>query len=191
MRKIIYAPMVSLDGFVEGPNGELDWSAPGEELHRHFNDQYLTGAIDTSLYGRRMYENMAAYWPTVKANSSAPDVEVEFARAWKKLSKIVFSTTLEDVEWNARLVREVVPEEIRALKAQPGGDMDLGGADLASTFMRHDLIDEYRLYVHPVVLGGGTPLFPPGQELDLRLVETRTFSEGAVLLRYQPDATAQ
>lgn len=184
MRKVVYAQMVSLDGFVEGPDGELDWSAPGEELHQHFNDQYLTGAIDTSLYGRRMYENMAAYWPTVEPNGSAPDVEIEFARAWKRLPKIVFSTTLETVGWNATLAREVIPEEIEVLKTQPGGDIDLGGAGLAATFIRRGLVDEYRLYVHPVVLGGGTPMFPPGERLDLRLVETRTFRCGVVLLRY-------
>lgn len=185
MRKIIYAQMVSLDGFVAGPNGKLGWSAPGEELHQHFNDQYLTGQIDTSLYGRRMYENMAD-WPQVEANEAASDVEVEFARVWKQLPKVVFSTTLEDVKWNARLMRAVHPEEIEALKAQPGGDIDVGGADLAATFIRLGLVDEYRLYVHPVVLGGGTPMFPPGEKLNLRLEETRTFRCGVVLLRYRP-----
>lgn len=182
MRKIIYAQMVSLDGFVEGPDGELEWSAPGEELHRHFNDQYLTGAIDTSLYGRRLYENMAAYWPTV--DGSAPDIELEFARAWKKLPKIVFSTTLKRVKWNSILAQEVVPEEIETLKSQDGGDIDLGGADLAATFIRYGLVDEYRLYVHPVVLGGGTPMFPPNEQLGLKFAETQSFPCGVVLLRY-------
>lgn len=184
MRKIIYAQMVSLDGFVEGPNGELEWSTPGAELHQHFNDQYLTGAIDTALYGRRMYENMAAYWPAIDPNGSAAEVEIEFARAWRKLPKIVFSTTLERVKWNSILAREVVPEEIEALKTQDGGDIDLGGADLAATFIRLGLVDEYRLYVHPVVLGSGTPMFPPGERLDLQLTQTRTFPCGVVLLRY-------
>jgi dihydrofolate reductase len=86
---------------------------------------------------------------------------VEFARIWRDMPKIVFSRTLERADWNATVVRDVVPEEIRELKAQPGGDMALGGADLAAAFMRHDLIDEYRLYVHPIVIGRGKPLFQP------------------------------
>lgn len=187
MRKIIYAQMVSLDGFVEGPNGELDWSEPSEELHKHFNDQYLMGEIDTSLYGRRLYEEMAAFWPAADEDPATPGVVVEFSRLWKELPKIVFSKTLEEVDWNAELKREVVPEEIEALKAQPGGGMDVGGAELASTFIQHGLIDEYRLYIHPVVLGGGTPMFPPDENLNLELVETRTFGGGVVMLCYRLD----
>jgi dihydrofolate reductase len=186
MRRIVYALMVSLDGYVEGPDGGLGWSAPSEELHRHFNDMYLSGEIDTSLYGRRLYENMAAYWPTADENPSAPDVEVEFARAWKVLPKVVFSTTLASVGWNASLEREVVRERILELKARPGGDMDVGGADLAATFMRLGLIDDYRLYVHPVVLGGGKPMFPADVALDLELVGSRTFEGGVVMLHYRP-----
>jgi dihydrofolate reductase len=102
------------------------------------------------------------------------------------MPKKVFSRTLERADWNATVVRDVVPEEIMELKAQPGGDLVLGGADLAAAFMRHDLIDEYRLYVHPIVLGQGKPLFPPSDtRIDLRLAETRTFGNGVVLLRYQ------
>jgi dihydrofolate reductase len=111
---------------------------------------------------------------------------VEFARIWRDMPKIVYSKTLERADWNTTIVREVVPEEIMELKAQPGGDMVLGGADLAATFMRHDLIDEYRVYVHPVVIGKGKPLFPPSDaSIDLRLVESRRFGNGVVLLRYQ------
>lgn len=184
MRKVIYSMIVSLDGFIEGPNRAIDWSAPDEELHQYINDQER--AIDTHLYGRRMYEIMVGYWPTADMNPSAPAHEVEYAHIWQKISKIVFSKTLERVEGNARLVRENIAEEIAKLKAQPGKDMVLGGAGIASTFMQLGLIDEYRLYVQPVVLGGGTPMFPSlDNKINLRLVETRSFGSGAVLLRYQ------
>jgi dihydrofolate reductase len=184
MRKIIYAHMVSLDGYIEGPNGDLGWSAPGEELHKHFNDLYIDGVIDTSLYGRRLYEIMASYWPTVDEHSTAPDVEKEFARVWMKLPKIVYSKTLKRVNHNSTLAKEIVPEDIKNLKEQAGGDMDVGGAELASAFMKYGLIDEYRLYMHPVILGGGKPYFPPDIKMNLRLVDTREFSCGVVMLQY-------
>ncbi|MDR8393737.1 dihydrofolate reductase family protein [Aliifodinibius sp. S!AR15-10] len=185
MRKIIYSQMVSLDGYVEGPNGELEWSVPGDELHKHFNDQYLAGEIDTSLYGRKLYENMAGYWPEVEADDSATALEREFSSAWKKTPKIVFSTTLDEVEWNSSLQRKVDPQEIKKLKQQPGNNMDVGGADLASTFIKLGLVDEYRLYVHPVVLGGGKPMFPANETFRLQPIETRRFSCGVAMLRYQ------
>ena len=185
MRKVIYSMFVSLDGFIEGPNKELDWHIVDEELHRFVNDQQ--GAIDIHLYGRRMYEVMS-YWQTADTNPSSPAPEVEFARIWQKIPKIVFSKTLEQVEGNARLVRDNIAEEITKLKEQPGKDLELGGADIASTFMQLDLIDEYGLYIHPVVLGGGTPMFRAlDNKINLRLVETRKFGSGVVLLRYQPD----
>jgi len=185
MRKVIYSMLVSLDGFIEGPNRELGWHVIDEELHKFVNDQQ--SAFDTYLYGRRMYEVMA-YWETADSNPSSPEYELEFARIWKKMPKIVFSKTLEQVQGNARLVREVTAVEIATLKAQPGKDMDLGGPDIASTFMRLGLIDEYRLYVQPVVLGNGTPMFQALENpINLRLVETRTFGSGVVYLCYQPD----
>jgi len=184
MRKVIYSMGVSLDGFIEAPNRELDWSTPDEELHRFWNDQ--AREMGTCLYGRRLYELMADYWPTADTNTSAPEHVVEFARIWRDMPKIVFSTTLEKVDWNSRLVRDNIAEEVTKLKAQPGKDMDVGGPTLASTFMRLGLIDEYRLVVHPVVLGGGTPFFPGlDNTISLRLAETRTFGSGVVYLRYQ------
>jgi len=115
---------------------------------------------------------------------------VEFARIWRDKPKIVFSRTLERADWNTTVVRDLVPEEVMELRAQPGGDLVLGGADLAAAFMRHDLIDEYRLYVHPVLIGRGKPLFRSSDaKINLRLAETRAFGNGVVLLRYQrPDA---
>jgi dihydrofolate reductase len=138
------------------------------------------------LNGRVMYELMAGFWPTADKDPSSTKPMVEFARIWRNMPKIVFSRTLERADWNATVVRDVVADEIMKLKAQPGGDMALGGADIAAAFMRHELIDEYRLYVHPVVIGQGKPLFPASAaRINLQLAETRTFGNGVVLLRYQ------
>jgi dihydrofolate reductase len=184
MRKVIYGMMVSLDGFVAGPNEEIDWILIDEELHKYVNDQEI--AVDTYLYGRRIYELMAGFWPTADADPGAPDYIVEFAHIWKKMPKVVFSKTLEHVGWNARLVRDDIAGEITRLKEQPGKDLEVAGAELASTAMRLGLIDEYQLYVQPVILGTGKRMFPElGDKINLRLLETRTFASGVVLLRYQ------
>jgi dihydrofolate reductase len=178
MRKLIYSMGVSLDGFIAAPDGEIDWSAPDEELHRFHNQQAReTGA---HLYGRRLYEVMR-YWETAEENPSAPEHELEFARIWKDTPKIVFSKTLEKVEGNAKLVGDNVAEEVARLKEEPGNDLAVGGAGLASSFIKLGLIDEYRLFVSPVVLGGGTPYFPALDErINLELVETRTFGSRVV-----------
>jgi dihydrofolate reductase len=183
MRKVIYSMGVSLDGFIAGPDGEIDWSAPDEELHRFHNQQ--TREIGAHLYGRRLYEVMT-YWETADEKPSAPEHELEFARIWKDTPKIVFSKTLSEVQGNARLVRDSVAEEVAKLKEQPGKDLAVGGAGLASTVMKLGLIDEYRLFVSPVVLGGGTPYFPALDErINLELVETRTFGSRVVYVRYR------
>jgi dihydrofolate reductase len=183
MRKLIYSFGVSLDGFIAGPEGEIDWSAPDEELHRFHNQQ--ARELGGHLYGRRLYEVMR-YWETAEENPSAPEHVLEFARIWKDTPKIVFSNTLERVEGNARLAREGVAEEVARLKEQPGKDLAVGGAGLASTCMKHGLIDEYRLFVSPVVLGAGTPYFPALDEgINLELVETRTFGSRVVYVRYR------
>jgi dihydrofolate reductase len=183
MRKLIYSMGVSLDGFIAGPEGEIDWSAPDEELHRFHNQQ--TQETGAHLCGRRLYEEMA-YWETADESPSAAEHELEFARIWKEMPKIVFSKTLEKVEGNARLVRGGAAEELARLKEQPGKDVAVGGAGLASTFIKLGLIDEYRLFVSPVVLGGGTPYFPALDErIDLELVETRTFGSRVVYVRYR------
>lgn len=183
MRKVIYSMLVSLDGFVEGPNRELDWHVIDEELHTFINDQQ--SEFDTCLYGRRLYEVMR-YWETADQNPSIPAYELEFARIWQSMPKIVFSKTLEQVQGNARLVRDNIVEEVTKLKQLPGKNMDLGGPNLASTFMRLGLIDEYRLFIQPVIVGSGTPFFPAlADKINLRLVETRTFSSGVVYLHYR------
>ena len=135
--------------------------------------------------GRRLYELMV-YWETADQDPSAADYIVEFARIWQNLPKIVFSTTLEKVEGNARLATDGVAEEVAKLKEQPGKDLAVGGAGLASAFTRLGLIDEYRLFVSPVVVGGGTPYFPALEDrIDLELLETRTFGSRVVCLRYR------
>ncbi len=183
MRKVIYPMGVSLDGFIAGPGGEIDWSVPDEELHRFHNQQ--TRETGVQLCGRRLYEVML-YWETADQQPSAPAYELEFARIWKDTPKIVFSRTLEQVEGNARLVSDGVAEEVARLKEQPGEDLSVGGAGLASTLIEAGLVDEYRLFVSPVVLGSGTPYFPAlEQRIDLELVETRTFGSRVVYVRYQ------
>ena len=183
MRKVIYSMGVSLDGFIAGPRGEIDWGAPDEELHRFHNQQVRE--LGAHLCGRRLYEEML-YWETADQNPSAAEYELEFARIWQSLPKVVFSKTLQKVEGNARLVREDVAEEVARLKEEPGGDLGVGGAGLASTLIKQGLVDEYRLFVSPVVLGGGTPYFPAlGERIDLELAETRTFGARVVYARYR------
>jgi dihydrofolate reductase len=182
MRKLIYSFTVSLDGFIAGPNGEIDWSAPDEELHRFHNEQVRE--LGAQLCGRRLYEVMLV-WETWDQKPSVPEHEREFEAIWKATPKIVFSRTLEKVEGNARLVRGDAAEEVEWLKQEPGKDLAVGGADLASDLIKRGLVDEYRLFVSPVILGAGTPYFPPLEErVDLELLETRTFGSRVVFLRY-------
>jgi dihydrofolate reductase len=182
MRKLIYSLTVSLDGFIAGPGGAIDWSVPDEELFR-FHHQRVQ-EIGMQLCGRRLYETMV-YWETAEQSPLDAD-EVEFARTWKALPKVVFSTTLQSVVGNTRLATDGVGEEVVRVKEQPGKDIAVGGAGLATTCMELGLIDEWRLFVSPVVLGGGTPYFPTLDErINLELVETKTFGSRVVYLRYQ------
>lgn len=189
MRKIILMMQVSLDGFIEGPERDLSWHRVDDELHRHFNDELRT--MGAFLDGRVTYELMAEYWPTADQDPSSTPTEADFAGIWRDMPKIVYSRTLASAGWNTEVVRDVVAEDVERLKEGPGGDLALGGASLSASFRRLGLIDEYRIYVHPVLIGRGTPLF---QETDamtpLRLLESRTFGNGVVLLRYAtgPDA---
>src|SRR3954470_12332256 len=186
MRKLIYSMGVSLDGFIAGPDGEIDWSVPDEELHRFHNQQARETGVH--LYGRGLYEVMT-FWETADEDPARHDYEREFARIWKDTPKVVFSTTLEKVEGNARLATDDAVDEVARLKQEPGTDLAVGGAGLASTFIEHDLIDEYRLFVRPIVLGGGTPYFPAlDNRIELELVETRTFGSRVVYLRYRRPA---
>ena len=183
MGKLIYLLNVSLDGYVETPGHSLDWTVVDDELHTWFNDQ--TRRLDASLYGRRLYEVMAAYWPTGESDPSATEPMREFARIWNAMPKIVFSSTLDSVEGNSRLVRGDVGEELARLRTEFDGDLGVAGATLASAFIRRGLVDEYRLVVHPVVLGAGTPFWPKlDAPIRLRLTDTRRFASGVLYLRY-------
>jgi dihydrofolate reductase len=181
MRKLIYSMTVSLDGCIAGPDGAIDWSVPDEELFR-FHTQHVR-ETGVQLCGRRLYETMV-YWET--AEESPLSAEYEFAQIWKALPKVVFSTTLQSVMGNTRLARDGVGEEVSRLKEQPGKDIAVGGAGLARACMKLELIDEWRLFVSPVLLGGGTPYFPTlEKQINLELVETRTFGSRVVYLRYR------
>ncbi|MFE9843704.1 dihydrofolate reductase family protein [Streptomyces goshikiensis] len=185
MGKIILMMSVSLDGFIQGPERQIDWHRVDDELHQHFNDRLR--AMSGFLHGRVVYELMAQFWPTADADPSVSGPTAEFAGIWRDMPKYVYSRTLRqsDVGWNSTVVRDVVPSEVAALKAAAGGDLALGGADLAASFLRQDLVDAYLITVHPVRIGRGTPLFPPSDGVvPLRLEGTRTFDSGVVQLEY-------
>ena len=183
MGKLIYLMNVSVDGFVETPDRSLDWTVVDEELHAWFNDRERETAA--SLYGRRLYEVMTAYWPTAESDPHATAAMRDFARIWNAKPKIVFSTSLEAVLGNSRLVRGDVGEELAKLKAEFEGDLEVGGPTLAAQFIERGLVEEYKLVVHPVILGAGTPFFPGlSRPVGLELRETRTFESGAIYLAY-------
>lgn len=183
MRKVILSMSMSLDGFIEGPDRDIGWHQVDDELHEHLNQEL--SPLGAFLHGRVMYELMAAYWPTADAGPDTPRTVAEFAAIWRDKPKIVYSRTLAHADWNSTIVREVVPEEVRALKEQQGGDLGLGGAVLAAEFLRQDLVDEFRIYVHPVLVGRGKRLFPAAEGITmLRLADSRTFGNGVVMLHY-------
>ena len=184
MRKLTYGMNVSLDGFVAAPGGDLSWSVPSDELFQWWSDR--VAATSLSLYGRGLWETMSAYWPTAGAQPGITPAEVEFARRWREMPKVVFSSTVTAVDWNARLVTTDAVTEIARLKAQDGEPMDIGGATLAASAMRAGLIDEYILATAPVLVGGGMSFFAALDNwVNLTLVETRNFPHGVVMTRYQ------
>jgi dihydrofolate reductase len=175
---------VSLDGYIVGPDGTFDWTAPDEDVFQsHIHE--LRG-VGVHLMGRRLYETML-YWETADQDPSLDTAELEWAALWKPLPKVVFSTTLSAVQGNARLASGGLAEEIARLRAEPGeGEIAIGGATLAAEAAAMGLIDEYRPRVHPVLVGGGIPYLPRREHrVDLELVETRPFSSGVVYLRYR------
>jgi dihydrofolate reductase len=178
MPNVIYSMSVSLDGFIAGPDGDFSWSAPDDELHRFHNDRVRE--IGVQLCGRRLYETMV-YWERPDASWGA--TEREFAEIWQALPKIVFSSTLDAVEGNARLATAPLADELAALRAQPGKDIAVGGAALGRAAIEQGLVDEVQLFVNPVLVGGGTPFFPAVRR-DLELLETRTFGGRVSYLRY-------
>jgi dihydrofolate reductase len=184
MHTVTYSMSTSLDGYVVGPDGRFDWSAPDEELFRsHIDEVRLVGI---HLLGRRLYETML-YWETADQDQSLDDSELEWAALWKPLPKVVFSTTLSAVQGSARLASGSLAEELERLRAEPGeGEIAIGGATLAAEAAALDAIDEYRIRICPVLVGGGTPFFPRiARREDLKLVESRTFGSGVVYLHYR------
>lgn len=184
MRRVIYSMGVSLDGYIVGPDGGFDWTAPNQELFRFVTDQ--TRELVAYVMGRRLYETML-YWETADQDPSLDDDALTWAAVWKPLPKVVFSTTLSAVEGNARLATGSLVEEIERLRTEPvEGDIGIGGATLAGEAARLGLIDEYRPRVHPLLVGGGIPFYPQSERrVDLELVESRTFGSEAVYFRYR------
>jgi dihydrofolate reductase len=184
MRSVTYSMNVSLDGYIVGQDGDFGWTAPDEEVFRFVTDEIRE--VGVYLLGRRLYETML-YWETADQDPSLDGAMLEWAAIWKPLPKVVFSTTLSSVQGSARLASSGLAEEIGRLQAEPGeGTIAIGGATLAAEAAALDLIDEYRMRVHPVLVGGGVPFFPRHERrVDLELVETRTFSSRVVYLRYR------
>jgi len=183
MRKIVFSLSTSLDGFIEGPDREIDWHLVDDELMAHMNEVFRP--MSAFLTGRVTHELMAKDWPAVMALPDPAMLMADFASIWGPKPKYVFSRTLDRADWNATIVRDVVVDEIRELQRQPGGDMAVGGPVLATRFRELDLIDEYRVYVHPIVIGRGRPMFPPADtRADLRLVDMHRFGNGVALLHY-------
>ena len=184
MRNVTYSMNASLDGYIVGPDGTFDWTAPNEEVFRSWIDEIR--GVGVHLLGRRLYETML-YWETADQDPSLGDAELEWAALWKPLPKVVFSTTLSEVQGEARLASGGLAEEIERLRADPGeGDIAIGGATLAAGAAELGLIDEYRVRFYPVLVGGGIPFFPERERrMDLELVETGTFSSSVVYLRYR------
>jgi dihydrofolate reductase len=191
VRKVILQIDVTLDGFIGSANGELGWVSADEQMARDASD--LLASADTILLGRVAYQMLASYWPF--ADSSGSNIESKIAHQLNTATKLVFSKSLERVEWgkwnNARLVHENIAEEITKIKALPGKNLVLyGGAEIVSTFTRLGLIDEFRLRFHPLILGTGKPLFQNTETLlNLKLIQSTVYKNGAVLLDYEPAKT--
>ncbi|MFG3345972.1 dihydrofolate reductase family protein [Streptomyces sp. NPDC048018] len=182
--KIVLFTSVSLDGYIEGEEHDIGWHRVDEELHRHFNEELA--AMGGFVSGRRTHMLMADFWPTADADPESTPAMREFAEIWRSTPKVMYSTTVDRADWNTTVVPRVDPAEVRALAAAADGDLALSGASLAAAFRERDLIDAYQLYVHPVLVGRGIPLFTPTDTpAGLRLDRTRNFPNGVVLLRYE------
>ncbi|WP_211882329.1 dihydrofolate reductase family protein [Pseudarthrobacter albicanus] len=183
MRNVTYSMGSSLDGYIVGPDGGFDWTAPDEEVFRFVTDEIQE--VGVHILGRRLYETML-YWETADQDSSLDDSMLEWAAIWKRLPKVVFSTTLSAVHGNARLASGGLSEEIDRLRSEGDGNIAIGGATLANEAAALGLIDEYRIRTYPVLVGGGIPYFPQGgRQVDLELVESRTFGSGVRYVRYR------
>jgi len=191
MRKLSYGMNVTLDGYIAAydpsrtsRSGDISWSVPSDELFQWWLDRERANSL--SLYGRKLWETMSSYWPTGDKQPNATSAQIEYARNWRNTPKVVFSSTIDKVDWNTRVVAGDAVTEITRLKAEDGGPMAIGGATLAATALRAGLIDEYLLVTHPVLVGGGTPFFAALDNwVNLDLVERMAFPGGVVLSRYE------
>jgi dihydrofolate reductase len=184
MRKIIHWVHASVDGFIDGPNGEFDWPVMGPELSAY--SEALDQRVDTLLFGRPVWEMMVGFWPTAESISDDPHVAA-FAPFWRATPKIVFSRTYAGDEWTDRVIRDDLEAEVAALKAEPGADLLLtGGANLAAALAELGLIDEFHVAVHPVVLGGGRKLFAePKRRHNLKTIDSRLLDGQVVVTSYR------
>ena len=184
MRKLIFGMNVTLDGYVAAPGNDLSWSTPSDELFQWWLDQER--AIALLLYGRKLWETMSSYWPTGDQQPDATAAQIAFARNWRDTPKVVFSSTIDTVDWNTRVVTGDAVAEITRLKAGDGEPMRVGGVTLAGAAMRAGLVDEYEIVTHPVLVGGGQVCFTALDSwVNLNLVHTRTFPGGVVMTRYE------
>ena len=183
MGKLVYSAIASADGYVEDETGKFDWAAPSEEVHGFVND--LERSAGTYLYGRRMYETMV-FWETAHTLPDEPAVFREFTEIWQAADKVVYSTTLASVSSaKTRIERTFDPDAVRQLKSATDHDITVGGADLGGQAIKAGLVDEVWLILVPVVVGGGKRALPDGVRLDLELLDTRRFANGALYLRYR------
>lgn len=188
MRKIKLQMQLSLDGFVSGPHGEMDWMVWewDDVLKKYAGD--LTNSVDTFLLGRSTGEGMAVYWPTVAGNPESKEEDKWMAEKLNNLPKVIFSRTVTHINWtNARVANDIV-EEVKELKKEPGKDVMLyGGASIVSSFIQQNLVDEYHLFINPVIIGKGKPIFNDAKEnMNLKLVNTIPSATGIVILHYEP-----
>jgi dihydrofolate reductase len=190
MKKVVLAMMVSLDGFIEGPNKEFVSPAWSEDLDKYWAGGNLDEA-GTLLFGRVCYEGMAAFWPGAETDPASPPGLADTARSMNSLPKIVFSKSLQSASWNnTQVVSGNIAEKVASLKQEPGKDLVMfGGADIATSFIKLGLIDEYRILITPTVFGGGTPLFKGGYDrFGLKLLDSKSLDTGAIILRYTPES---
>jgi dihydrofolate reductase len=187
MAKLIYAAIASLDGYIEDEDGKFDWAAPGEAVHAFVND--LERSIGTYLYGRRMYETMAV-WETDPAFAEDSPITSDYAAIWQAADKVVYSRTLEDAPTaRTTIEREFDPGAVRAMKAGAERDLSIGGASLAAEAFRAGLVDEFRLFVVPILVGSGKPALPSGVRVELELLGEDRFAAGVVHLHYAVRST--
>ena len=189
MAKLIYAAITSLDGYVADEQGSFDWSVPDEEVHGFIND--LERPIGTYLYGRRLYEVMAA-WETMDTEDDQTGVMLDFAEIWRAADKVVYSRTMSSVaSARTRIEREFDPEAVRSMKRAAGRDITVGGPELAGLALKAGLVDECQVFVSPMVVGGGKRFLPDGVRVELELLDERRFGNGVVYLRYRLETGAR